>query len=107
MAAAIGRRALSDSVGLTWGSGHLGQLGHEHQGDHSTKARDGKYMERLPRTVDGLLGRGVKQVRSRARFRAGFTLHRWFDPTCARALLLIYHTTPQCSPLHCADRVRR
>lgn len=74
MAAAIGRRALSDSVGLTWGSGHLGQLGHEHQGDHSTKARDGKYMERLPRTVDGLLGRGVKQVRSRARFRAGFTL---------------------------------
>ena len=65
-ARALGRRALSDSVGLTWGSGHLGQLGHEHQGDHSTKARDGKYMERLPRTVEGLIGRGVKQVCSRS-----------------------------------------
>tara|TARA_B110000208_G_scaffold21771_1_gene27540 strand:+ start:109 stop:1068 length:960 start_codon:yes stop_codon:yes gene_type:complete len=40
----------------------MGQLGHALQGENSAKTRDGKYIERVPRSVDGLLDSGVAQV---------------------------------------------
>ena len=51
------------TLAYTWGSGSMGQLGHALQGENSAKTRDGKYIERVPRSVDGLLDSGVAQVR--------------------------------------------